>query len=62
VAPVELDAGDPLAQVTGMQNLLVLRTDLLGDVGIHQLDGGLTQTAYALLTDLVTIARGTAEQ
>ena len=61
VAPVELDAGDPLAQLTGMQNMLVLRTDVLGDVGIHQLDGGLTQTAYALLSDLVTIARGTAE-
>ena len=61
VAPVELDAGDPLAQLTGMQNMLVLRTDVLGDVGIHQLDGGLTQTAYALLTDLITIARGTAE-
>jgi homoserine dehydrogenase len=62
VAPVELDEGDPLAQLAGMQNMLVLRTDVLGDVGIHQLDGGLTQTAYALLTDLVTIARGTAQE
>jgi len=62
VAPVELDAGDPLAQLTGMQNLLVIRTDVLGDIGIHQLDGGLTQTAYALLSDLITIARGTAEE
>jgi homoserine dehydrogenase len=62
VAPVELDAGDPLAQLTGLQNLLVLRTDVLGDIGIHQIDGGLTATAYALLADLITIARGTAEQ
>ena len=62
VAPVELDAGDPLAQLTGMQNLLVLQTDVLGNIGIHQLDGGLTQTAYALLSDLVTIARGTREE
>jgi homoserine dehydrogenase len=62
VAPVELDAGDPLAQLTGMQNLLVLRTDVLGDIGIHQLDGGLTQTAYALLSDLITIARGSTQE
>lgn len=57
VGPVELDAGDPLAALTGMQNLLVLHTDVLGDIGIHQLDGGINQTAYALLTDLVTIAK-----
>jgi homoserine dehydrogenase len=62
VAPVELDADDPLAQLAGMQNLLVVRTDVLGEVGIHQFDGGLTQTAYALLSDLVTIARGTGEE
>lgn len=62
VAPVELDAGDPLAHLTGMQNLLVLRTDVLGEIGIHQLDGGLTQTAYALLSDLIAIARGTREE
>jgi homoserine dehydrogenase len=40
-----------------MQNLLVLQTDVLGAVGIHQLDGGLAQTAYGLLADLVTIAK-----
>jgi len=57
VAPVELEAGDPLAQLTGVQNLLVLRTDVLGEIGIHQFDGGLVQTAYALLSDLITIAR-----
>jgi homoserine dehydrogenase len=53
----ELDVSDPLAGLTGQQNLLVLKTDLLGDIGIHQLDGGLTQTAYALLSDLITVAR-----
>jgi homoserine dehydrogenase len=61
VAPVELDAGDPLAQLTGVQNLLLLRTDVLGEIGIHQREGGLVQTAYALLTDLITVARGTAD-
>jgi len=58
VAPVELDASDPLANLTGLQNQVVLNTDLLGPIGIQQLEGGLVQTAYALLSDLVTIARG----
>lgn len=53
----ELDASDPMAGLTGMQNLLVLNTDHLGDIGIHQLDGGVQQTAYGLYADLVTLAR-----
>ena len=57
VGPEELDAADPLANLSGLQNLLVLQTDVLGDVGMLQLDGGLVQTAYGLLSDLVTIAR-----
>jgi homoserine dehydrogenase len=57
VAPVELDAADPLARLGGRQNQLVLDTDLLGPIGIQQLDGGLVQTAYALLSDLVTLTR-----
>ena len=57
VAPEELDATDPLANLKCMQNLLVLQTDVLGAIGIHQLDGGLKQTAYALVSDLATIAK-----
>jgi homoserine dehydrogenase len=57
VAPVELDEADPLASLEGLQNLLLLRTDVLGEIGILQRSGGLEQTAYALLSDLVTIAR-----
>jgi homoserine dehydrogenase len=57
VAPVELDAADPLASLGGRQNQIVLETDPLGPIGIQQLDGGLVQTAYALLSDLVTLAR-----
>ena len=57
-APVELDASDPLASLGGRQNQVVLDTDILGPIGIQQLDGGLIQTAYALLSDLVTLARG----
>lgn len=57
----ELDVSDVMAGLTGLQNLLVLSTDMLGDIGIHQFDGGLNQTAYALLSDLVTIARRTTD-
>ena len=57
VAPVELDAADPLAGLRGLQNELVLSTDLLGEIAIRQASGGLVQTAYALLSDLITLAR-----
>lgn len=57
VAPVELAATDLLAGLRGQANALVLHTDLLGEIAVCQLDGSLTQTAYALLSDLVTIRR-----
>ncbi len=57
VALTELRADDLLAGVRGQANALVLRTDLLGEIAICQLDGGLTHTAYALLTDLIAIRR-----
>jgi len=40
-----------------MANALVLQTDLLGEIAICQLGGSLTQTAYALLSDLITLRR-----
>jgi homoserine dehydrogenase len=58
VRPVELPETDLLAGLRGMANALVLQTDLLGDIAICQLSGSLTHTAYALLSDLVTIRRG----
>ena len=51
VGPEELAEHDLLATLRGQQNALVLETDLLGDFAIVQLGGGLTQTAYALVTD-----------
>ncbi len=60
VAPMELPAADLLAGLRGQANALVLRTDLLGEIAICQLDGSLTQTAYALLSDLVTIRKRAA--
>jgi homoserine dehydrogenase len=56
-APVWVDGGDALAAVTGVANALYLSTDHLGEIGIVQRDGGLTQTAYGLLADLTRVSR-----
>jgi homoserine dehydrogenase len=57
VGLLELTETELLAGLDGPQNALVLETDLLGDIAIVELGSGLTQTAYALLADLVSIAR-----
>ncbi len=57
VRPIELPESDLLAGLRGMANALILTIDLLGDIAIAQLNGGLMQTAYALLSDLVAIRR-----
>ncbi|HKB10751.1 MAG TPA: homoserine dehydrogenase [Vicinamibacterales bacterium] len=57
VAPTALPATDLLAGVEGQQNALLLNTDLVEEIAIVQRGGGLTQTAYGLLSDLITIAR-----
>jgi homoserine dehydrogenase len=57
VEPELLDRGDPLASLGGLENALYLHTDLLGDVGVVQRTSGLTQTAYALLSDVCRITR-----
>jgi homoserine dehydrogenase len=49
-------ASHPFGSLEGQQNAILIRTDLLGEVGILQRDGGLTQTAYAIVSDLATIA------
>jgi len=51
VAPVELDASRSARGPRRQQNQIVLDTDILGPIGIQQLDGGLVQTAYALLSE-----------
>ena len=54
-----LPADDLLACVEAQQNALLLRTDLLDEIAVVQRGGSLTHTAYALLSDLITIARAT---
>lgn len=57
VAPEELPEHDLLAILRDQQNALVFDTDVLGEFSIVQLGGGLTQTAYALVSDLVEVRR-----
>jgi len=57
VAPEELPLSDPLARLEAEQNAIILETDLLDRFAIVQLSSGLTQPAYALVSDLVTISR-----
>ena len=57
VALEEGPADHLFAHVDGQQNMLVLQTDLLDSIGVVQAGGGLTHTAYALLSDLVAVAR-----
>lgn len=54
---VELPPDDLLAGLRGTANALILQTDTVGRIAITQLDGGLTHTAYALLSDLLAVRR-----
>ncbi len=55
VAPEALKVDDILAS-RGCDGVLVLETDLLGEIGIWEGAGGLDQTAYAILADLLRTA------
>lgn len=48
---------DLLATARGTSNLLLLRTDLMGTIGVLSLAPGVEQTAYGLFSDVVSIAR-----
>jgi homoserine dehydrogenase len=57
VEPRELPQDHLLAGLAGEANAVIFETDLLNKVAITQLSSSLTQTAYALLSDLITISR-----
>jgi homoserine dehydrogenase len=52
-----LPLSDPLAILDDQANALEIDSTPLGRIVITQRDGGLEKTAYALLTDLVTLRR-----
>lgn len=59
VAPEEIPQGDLLVS-PGADGVLVIETDLMGEIGIWEGAGGVDQTAYALLSDLVQVAHSRA--
>jgi len=57
VSPRMLPLTNPLAHVNGSSAALTLFTDTLGELTIHLNEGETPQTAYALLSDLLTIIK-----
>jgi homoserine dehydrogenase len=57
VAPMRLQARDPLASVKGITNAVTYVTDVLGDVTLVGPGAGGLQTGFALLSDLLDIHR-----
>ncbi len=57
VMPEELSEDDLLAGLGPLDNAVILRTDLGGEIGVVQREGSLTHTAYAIVTDLVAVSR-----
>ncbi|HEX9186074.1 MAG TPA: homoserine dehydrogenase [Vicinamibacteria bacterium] len=56
VGPERVPFGDPLCG-SGPDAALVLETDLMGEIGVFERGATVDQTAYALLSDLLEIAR-----
>lgn len=53
----ELEPGGPFGSLDGPSNALRIDTDLVGPIVITQVEGTLTATAYALVSDLVRVVR-----
>ncbi|MEV0196033.1 homoserine dehydrogenase [Nonomuraea sp. NPDC050691] len=62
VAPVALPGGHPLAGVSGPVNAVAFHTDLLGTVTVSGPGAGRVETAYALLSDLISIHQAAGER
>jgi homoserine dehydrogenase len=56
VAPERIPIGDLLV-TPGADGILLLETDLMRELGIWEGPGGVDQTAYAIVSDLVALAR-----
>ncbi|MEK6300281.1 MAG: homoserine dehydrogenase [Acidobacteriota bacterium] len=58
VSPERVPVSSQMGAARGTSNVLILDTDLMGDIAIFEADPGVDQTAYALLSDLLTIVKG----
>src|SRR5437660_11687997 len=57
VEPERISVTSLLGSARGTSNVLVLETDLMGELSIVENNPGIEQTAYALLSDLLSIHR-----
>ncbi|QQK76077.1 homoserine dehydrogenase [Salicibibacter cibarius] len=57
VRPEKLDDTDPLASISGPANGICYQCDLLGEVTLTGAGAGITETGYAVLSDILTIGR-----
>ena len=55
VWPERLPLASVLASVEGTSNVLVIQTDLMGEIAVFETDPGVEQTAYALLSDMIRV-------
>jgi homoserine dehydrogenase len=55
VAPEMVPLSSALGSVRGTSNVLLLETDLMGQIGIVEEEPGVDQTAYALFSDMLQI-------
>jgi homoserine dehydrogenase len=53
VKPEKVPLSSPTGSVRGTSNVLVLETDLMGDIAIVENNPGIEQTAYALFSDMI---------
>jgi homoserine dehydrogenase len=56
VRPERVPFGDPLAGA-GPDAVLVLSTDLMGEIGVLERGATVDQTSYGLLSDLLQVAK-----
>lgn len=57
VAPALIPLDHPLAQVRGTTTTVTFKTDFAGDITVEIKDPKIRQTAYAVIIDLLTIAK-----
>ena len=55
VTPESVPLNSPLGCARGTTNVLIIETDLMGEIAVVEDEPGIDQTAYALLSDLIRI-------
>ena len=53
VEPRRVPLSTPLGSARGTSSVLILKTDLMGEITIVENEPGIEQTGYALLSDLI---------